>query len=77
MTTPKVRLQKWKYKATFASYMIIGAVVCNLYPVFTLYFTFQKTASLSNTEVLKYISKHFMWGNLPTCYICELMKTDA
>jgi len=31
----------------------------------------------TDTEVLKYISKHFMWGNLPTCYISELMKTDA
>ena len=50
MTTPKVRLQKWRHKATFASYMIIRAVVCNLYPVFTLHFTFQKCASFSHAE---------------------------
>lgn len=53
MTTPKVRLQKWIYKATFASYMIIRAVVCSLYPVFTPYFTFQKTTSLSDAKVLE------------------------
>ena len=51
MTTPKVRLQKWGYEVVFATYMIIRAVVCSLYPVFTLYFTFQKTASFSHAKL--------------------------
>lgn len=50
MTMPKVRLQKWSYEVVFDTYMIIRVVVCSLYPAFTLYFTFQKTASLSDAK---------------------------
>lgn len=56
MTTPKVRLQKWSYEVVFATYMIIRAVVCSLYPAFALYFTFLKTASFADAKVGKYIS---------------------
>lgn len=62
MTTPKVRLQKWGYEVVFATYMIIRAVVCSLYPVFTLYFTFQKTASFSHAEIFKYVFKYLVCG---------------
>lgn len=47
---PKVRLQKWSYEVVFDTYMIIRVVVCSLYSAFTLYFTFQKTASFSDAK---------------------------
>ena len=64
MTTPKVRLQKWGYEVVFATYMIIRAVVCSLYPVFTLYFTFQKTASFSDAKMREYIVQHLLAGHI-------------
>ena len=77
MTTPKVRLQKWGYEVVFATYMIIRAVVCSLYPVFTLYFTFQKTASFSHAEMLKDISEHFVGLYFAAGYFAEMEETDA
>ena len=60
MTMPKVRLQKWSYEVVFDTYMIIRVVVCSLYPAFTLYFTFQKTASLSHAKLRKYVIKDLL-----------------
>ncbi len=67
MTMPKVRLQKWSYEVVFATYMIITAIVCSLCPAFTLHFTFQKPASLSNTKVQKYVIQHFWCFDAATC----------
>ena len=62
MTMPKVRLQKWSYEVVFATYMIIKGVVCSLYPVFTLRFTFQETASFSDAKVAENIIQSVLRG---------------
>ncbi len=59
MTMPKVRLRKWSYEVVFATYMIIIAIICSLCPAFTLHFTFQKSASLSDAKATKYVFKNF------------------
>lgn len=61
---PKVRLQKWNYELVLATYMIIRAVVCSLYPAITLHFTFQKTASFSHAEIFENIAKYLIGGDL-------------
>ena len=68
MTMPKVRLQKWSYEVVFDTYMIIRVVVCSLYSAFTLYFTFQKTASFSHAKFFKNITKHFVCGDFSSYY---------
>lgn len=63
MTTPRVRLQKWRYEVVFATYMIIRVIVCSLCPAFTLLFTFQETASFSHAERTKYVVKRVLGCN--------------
>lgn len=60
MTTPKVRLRKWNHEVVSDINMIIRAVIRSIYPAFTLYFTFRKSASLSNAEVLKDIVQYLV-----------------
>lgn len=74
MTTPKVRLRKWRYEPTFTTYMIVRAFVCSLYPAFILYFTFQKSASLSDAKVTKYIFQDFIRRDFATNYIRNTFK---
>lgn len=76
MTTPKVMLRNWKYEVIFASYMIIRAVVRSFYPVFTLFFTFPKTASLANAEVLKDIAKYLIGSDF-SCDVAEVIDAFA
>lgn len=77
MTTPKVRLRKWNHEVVSDINMIIRAVIRSIYPAFTLYFTFRKSASLSDAEMFEDVFKHLWRGDLTACDVCQLVKANA